>query len=43
MVVDDRVDAAAIRAYGIDVTQRIIPPDMRTDLAKWQDQAYPYD
>jgi hypothetical protein len=37
---DYRRYSAAVRAYGIDVTQRIIPPDARRDLADWRNSAY---
>jgi hypothetical protein len=37
---DYRCYSAAVRAYGIDVTQRIIPPEMRRDLGDWRNIAY---
>jgi hypothetical protein len=37
---DYRRYSAAVRAYGIDVTQRIIQPDARRDLADWRNSAY---
>jgi hypothetical protein len=37
---DYRRYSAAVRAYGIDITQRMIPPEMRRDLADWRNNAY---
>lgn len=37
---DYRRYSAAVRAYGTDITQRIIPPEMRIDLADWRNEAY---
>jgi hypothetical protein len=37
---DYRRYSAAVRAYGIDITQRVLDPKERRDLTSWRDNYY---